>query len=256
MNQFWINALVLCSLGAVQFFVLRAACFYWIKQNQGPKWLKQHGMTVNLVLLSAVALTLLAALSIHYVTTVARQLPKRSQFVVSAARFLEDEPQLIDLVVANQGRAAGKLEQVEFTIHRVYRLVPHTPRDAAHQPSKKYRVELDNSPTPYKRTVSCPYEIPPDRAEHLQIELVTKSSEAAVDFVYEFSLEFQGGNDAVSAGPFLYLGNVGFYSPPPEMDKETEAVFQKLAQSSHLKNPILASLLTRFAKTEKAEPSR
>ena len=252
MNPFWITAIVIGLFAAIAFFILRFLVLRWFEQNHGKKWLKKHESMVNLVIFGAVASTASLGLLIHYVTTSARQLPKASKLTLNAARFLEDQPRLLDLVLTNQGQAPSRLEKAVFTVHQVRRLIPQAATAAAPPSAQQYHVEFDNAPTPYQRVVSFSQEIPPDRAERIQIELVTPpAGDEPVEYVFEFSVELHEAQDTVFAGPFLYMGNIGFYSALAELDPETQATLKALSESSQTKSPLLVSLLKWFAQAEK-----
>lgn len=171
-----------------------------------------------------------------------------SRLEISQVRFLNENPDKIDVLLKNVGNNVGILDKAVFTIHAVHRLTPNVSRTDALASSETYYVDFYAKETPYTVEVQCSQEIPAGEADRFQILIDAESSHTGEEYVYEFSIEFHFDSKTLSTKKLLYMEAFpSRYLPPPDMDEGTYKLLNEWTTSSHqAKSKKLVSLIEEF----------
>jgi len=172
---------------------------------------------------------------------------KKAVLSLNAVRFIEGDPDKIDVLIHNSGNTIAVIDKAVFTIHAIHILSPNAMRSAALASTETYVVQFDAEQTPYTREVSFHQSIEADKADRFQIVIVAENSHQGNEYVYEFSIEFHFNGQVISTDHILYMEiSPSRYLPPPNLDKKTHDLLKLWSKTDLTKSHKLSSLIEEF----------
>ncbi|MDA7980486.1 MAG: hypothetical protein MPJ50_17145 [Pirellulales bacterium] len=254
MNEIWKIAVGIAGLGAIAAFVVWSLYREWLRLPIFQTLTKKQQFTLFLVFLILTFLFGIAGLG-TYAFVSARNggtdgdppAEKQSLLTFSTIRFLDDNPDKLDVLLRNTGDTVAVIDKAVFTIHAVHRLSPNVFRSDALLSTETYIVRFDDEATPYKREVEFHQRIQPDDADRFEIEIIAEDSQQGDEFVFEFSIEFHYDGKTLTTDRMFFMELFATrYLPPPQLNDVTHQLLREWHSNEGVKSKKLQGLIDDF----------